>query len=532
MFKKSVSLILCICVIFSALTLSASAAQKGEITDNLTWELSTLGRLSIEGDGTAIPDYAEGGAPWAEDAGRVTALSLPQSLISIGDYAFSGCANLKKITLSNKITRIGKGAFKDCGITELSLPYSLEAVEAECFMGCEELETITFNEQSSGGLDVLVKEGLKSIGDNAFEFCYSLKKLSFPSTLEVIGNEAFAECDSISSVSFADKGAALKSIGEGAFTYCTSLTSFTIPANITEIGTETFSGTGLKTISLPAKIAKIGYNAFAFCEDLARIDILGADCEIDLSDETTPDTARLYVIGSAAKVISYAQKFSKPITVLCVGRTSSHAKFKTTVSKASAKTAGKISEVCPSCGYTKTTVIAKVKTVKLTKASFVYNAKKQFPSASQVQITDEKGNIIAPSNYTVTCGTAGKAVGKHSVKIAFKASSNYSGSFVRYYTIVPKGTAIKAAVAGKGTLKVSWTKQAVQTTGYQIRLCKKANFSSGVKTITIKNNKTLSYTVKGLARKTGYYIQIRTFKTVSGTHYFSAWSKSFGRKTK
>jgi hypothetical protein len=89
-----------------------------------------------------------------------------------------------------------------------------------------------------------------------------------------------------------------------------------------------------------------------------------------------------------------------------------------------------------------------------------------------------------------------------------------------------------SADSGKGVLTVHWTKPAVQTTGYQLRLCKRADFKTGVIVKTVKNNRTTALKVTKLSRLSGYYIQIRTYKTVAGKNYFSSWSKSFGRKTK
>ena len=103
---------------------------------------------------------------------------------------------------------------------------------------------------------------------------------------------------------------------------------------------------------------------------------------------------------------------------------------------------------------------------------------------------------------------------------------------MRYYSIVPKGTAIKSVSAQKAALKISWNKQSAQATGYQLRLCKRADFKAGVVVKTVKNNKTTSLLVTRLTKKTGYYIQIRTYKTVSGKNYYSGWSKAVGRKTK
>jgi hypothetical protein len=84
--------------------------------------------------------------------------------------------------------------------------------------------------------------------------------------------------------------------------------------------------------------------------------------------------------------------------------------------------------------------------------------------------------------------------------------------------------------ASKG-FKVTWKKQAAQTTGYQIRYSTKASMS-GAKTVTVKKNSTTKTTVTKLTAKKKYYVQIRTYTKVNGVVYYSAWSKAKAVTTK
>lgn len=71
------------------------------------------------------------------------------------------------------------------------------------------------------------------------------------------------------------------------------------------------------------------------------------------------------------------------------------------------------------------------------------------------------------------------------------------------------------------TLK--WNKQATQTTGYQIQYSTRKDFKNAA-TVTVANPKTTSYTIKGRAAKTRYYVRIRTYKKVSGKTFYSSWN--------
>ena len=547
MFKKSISLILIMCMVFGITCVYSAAVQGGEIGENLSWELSTIGRLTISGTGDTIPDYSsENPAPWAQYAAQVKTLSFPGTLRHIGAYAFDGCAQLKEIDLG-KIESIGAYSFSMCGFEAIELPYSLKEVAPYAFTQCFFLEKVIFHEIEYGGLGVQKKEGVSEIGECAFSDCPTLATLNsylndgaivncLPSTLACIGKEAFSGCEALRGVNFADSGKAVTALGEGCFTGCTSLRSITLPAGIGTVPKDCFMSTGLQSVKLPANITAVGKDAFAFCEDLSTIDVYNNNCTFYDGENTTPDTAKLCVLKGAAAVISYANRYQKPLEILCIGRIKHTAGMFTKWSvnkKASAVAQGELVRSCVSCGYTMYASVPQIKTVKLTKTAFCFTGKKICPTAAGVLITDESGAVIPTSDYTVTCQTKGIEVGKHSVKIAFKASSKYTGSFVRYYTIVLKGTAVKTVDSGKGVLRVNWTKQTVGTNGYQVRLCKKSDFKSGVILKTVRNPKAVSLTIKGLSRKTGYYIQIRTFRTIGKNKYvFSAWSKSFGRKTK
>ena len=99
--KKIISILLITVLLLGAVCVPVNAAQGGAIGDDLSWELSTVGRLTISGTGDTIPDYsAASGAPWAQDASKVKTLSLPRKLILARPKrlvpAVSECAGLKR----------------------------------------------------------------------------------------------------------------------------------------------------------------------------------------------------------------------------------------------------------------------------------------------------------------------------------------------------------------------------------------------------------------------------------------------------
>ncbi len=103
-------------------------------------------------------------------------------------------------------------------------------------------------------------------------------------------------------------------------------------------------------------------------------------------------------------------------------------------------------------------------------------------------------------------------------------------SIEKTVTILPKGTKFAKLKAGKKKLVVKVKASKDPVTGYQIRYSTKKTMK-GAKTVTLKNNK-LSKVISKLKGKKTYYLQVRTYKNVSGKNYYSEWSKIYSKKTK
>ncbi|MFR5876506.1 MAG: GH25 family lysozyme [Eubacterium sp.] len=196
--------------------------------------------------------------------------------------------------------------------------------------------------------------------------------------------------------------------------------------------------------------------------------------------------------------------------------------YKTTTTKATTNKNGSVVTKCSVCGAVKTkSTIYYPKTITLSSTSYTYNGKAKKPS---VTVKDSKGKKISASNYTVSYSSGRKNVGKYTVTIKFKG--NYSGTVKKTFTIKPKNTTISKVTAGKKKFTVKWKKYTTQTTGYQIQYSTDKNFKKNNKTVTVSKNKTTSKTISKLSAKKKYYVRIRTYKTVSGTKYYSSWSKA------
>lgn len=139
----------------------------------------------------------------------IESLKIPESVLTIGDYAFNDCKKLKKVDFSFGLENIGEFAFRSCvSIIDLTLPDSVLNIGKSAFAGCENLVNVT------------MPENLSAINENLFMQCLSLKKIKIPSGVSVIYDGAFNWCENLESIYLPDS---VIKIGSGTFDLCNQL---------------------------------------------------------------------------------------------------------------------------------------------------------------------------------------------------------------------------------------------------------------------------------------------------------------------
>ena len=176
---------------------------------------------------------------------------IPDSVTSIGDYAFSECHSLKSINIPDSVTRIGYSAFKNCGcLTSISIPPSVTTIEYGTFLGCHSLRNINIPdtvtrigrsafEDCASLTSINIPPSLTTIEDGTFLCCHSLRNIYIPDTVTRIEDYAFSECNSLKNINIPN---GVTWIGDSAFFYCNSLISITIPSSVIAIGINPFCG--------------------------------------------------------------------------------------------------------------------------------------------------------------------------------------------------------------------------------------------------------------------------------------------------
>lgn len=204
----------------------------------------------------------------------IISVTIPDSVTSIGNSAFSGCSSLTSIVIPDSVTSIGNAAFEDCsGLESITLP----------FVGATKDGTTNthfgyiFGASSYSNNNNFVPKSLKtvvitggtSIGSSAFYYCSSLTSVEIGDGVTSIGEYAFRNCSSLTSVTIGDS---VTSIENGAFLSCSSLTSITIPDSMTTIGSNAFSSCSkLIDVIIGKNVSLIKEHAFNYCSALQKV---------------------------------------------------------------------------------------------------------------------------------------------------------------------------------------------------------------------------------------------------------------------
>ena len=249
--------------------------------------------------------------------GKQGAYVIPNSVTSIGDFAFYGCTGLTSVTIPNSVTSIGMGAFMNCtALTSVTIPNSVTSIGSSAFSGCTGLTSIE------------IPNSVTSIGELVFTGCDGLTSLKLSAMLEVniysnynmliAGSYYFGKRDSyqlpyewLKNLISIEAPAWFFDVPETDWIYCprhlqhVAVNNGELTDNVlavinrsyktlrtldvsnvtnTEFADEAFKGYyNLTELKLPAGLQKVSYMMVAGCKNLQSIDIPASVEEIEQS---------------------------------------------------------------------------------------------------------------------------------------------------------------------------------------------------------------------------------------------------------
>ena len=299
--------------------------------------VTSIGRSAFSGcsafTNLIIPDSVTSIGGYAfEGCSALTSITIPDSVTSIGSYAFEGCTSLTSFTIPDSVTSIGAGAFSGCtSLTSFTIPDSVTSIGGGAFSGCSALQyneygnTLYLGNEDNPYLalidvkdtslpDYTINSNTKIICPYAFANCNNLTEITIPDSVTSIGVSVFEGCTSLTNIIIPDS---ITSIEQSAFKSCTSLTNIIIPDSVTSIGVGAFRYcNSLTNITIPDSVTSIGDYTFWGCDLLANITIPNTVTSIGFGAfEGCTTLASVYFTGTAEDWNNiYISLYNSPLT--------------------------------------------------------------------------------------------------------------------------------------------------------------------------------------------------------------------------
>lgn len=183
------------CTVSIVKYLNPTVIANGKCGDNLTWALDSEGVLSISGTGDMYDyDFISSNnnyVPWKEYGEQINTVKINEGVTGIGSHAFqdyglfqtrSDQDSIKEVSLPSTLLHIGEGAFLWCNsLKSITIPDSVTSIDKDAFARCKALSK------------VVLSNSLTEISEGVFWYCESLKTIDFPKNIKALGPLAF--CD-------------------------------------------------------------------------------------------------------------------------------------------------------------------------------------------------------------------------------------------------------------------------------------------------------------------------------------------------
>ena len=269
---------LTLCLSLILFTAGAAAETEGDFTYTVSDGGATI--TNYDGFSTVTIPETLGGYPvtaignFAFSHDYITSVTMPDSVVSIGNYAFYNRTSLSSVTFGSGVVSIGDSAFSNCSaLTEIVIPDSVTMLGTNAFYGCTKLASVTLG------------SSLTAIPSQTFYGCSALTSISIPAGVTSIGSWAFYDCTALKdvytpslaawlSIEFEDYCATPMYYADNLYVGNALLTNAVIPEGTASINSRTFYNcASLTSVSIPASVTSIGVDAFYMCSALEKVHV-------------------------------------------------------------------------------------------------------------------------------------------------------------------------------------------------------------------------------------------------------------------
>ena len=263
-FKRLIGIIIAVVMLLAVLPTGfiVAHAESGTCGENVTWTLDSEGNLIISGTGYIWSLFNGDTPPWGY---LISSAVIESGVTGIGEYAFTDCTKLTRVTIPDTVKYIDNFAFNKCtALTEITIPNGVTHINTCAFANCSGLTILT------------IPESVTSIGDSAFSRCSGLTRITVAETNPIYHSSGNCIIETASKTlifginsSIIPEDGSVTSIGKSAFSHCAGLTSITIPDGVTSIGIVAFYHCDdLTRVDLPKSVTSIAANSFDRCNNL------------------------------------------------------------------------------------------------------------------------------------------------------------------------------------------------------------------------------------------------------------------------
>ena len=224
---------------------------------------------------------------YSESNTEIFDLQIPDGVSNINPYVFSGCNNLKTVSIPGSLTTIGSDAFKDCNSLEKVI---ISDLTAWCGITFESnplnLAHHLYNVNGAEITDLIIPDGVEIINSYAFYGGSNFMSVAIPSSLKTIGDYSFYGCDNLSKVIVPDLAAwcninlgsnvsggsnPISISGHLYSDYEHEIMDLVIPYGVTNINDGAFYGGKFYSLALPTSLKTIGNYAFSLCPNITSV---------------------------------------------------------------------------------------------------------------------------------------------------------------------------------------------------------------------------------------------------------------------